>query len=125
MAITKTENDLIGTATTKTNIAASGSATSSAQDVSTGIGINVSIQATYDSSATAGVKVLVLTSPDNSNFDTDDDAYAVFYPSFTAGATVQATIPVGPEVKYFKVKVVNLDGSYAVSVWVSDVVMTN
>ena len=125
MAITKTAKDLIGTASSKTSIAASGSASSDAQDISTGIGVNVSIQATYDSSATDGVKVLVLTSPDNSNFDTDDDAYVVFYPSFTAGATVQTTISVGPEVKYFKVKVINLDGSYAVSVWVSDVVMTN
>ena len=125
MAIAKTATDLIGTASSKTNIAASGSATSSAQDVSAALGIVVTVQATYDADATAGVKCLILTSPDNSNFDTDNDAYAVFYPSFTAGATVQASVGIGAEVKYYELKIVNLDGSYAVNVWGSDVVMTD
>ena len=125
MAIEKTATDLIGTSSSKTTIAASGSAESDSQNVSAALGIIVTIQVVYDSSATVGVKCLILTSPDNSNFDTDDDAYAVFYPSFTAGATVQTSVGIGAEVKYYKLKVINLDGSYSVDVWGSDVVMTN
>ena len=79
----------------------------------------VTVKATYDASATAGVRVRWLYSPDGSNFDSVEDAEdASNYEdlSFTAGATRQRTVLIPLLQPYVKVQVVNLDSSYSVVV---------
>ena len=72
----------------------------------------VTVKATYDASATAGVRVRWLYSPDGINFDSIEDAEASGnYEdlSFDAGATRIKTILVPIFMPYVKVQVVNLD----------------
>ena len=79
----------------------------------------VTVRATYDASATSGVRVRWLYSPDNTNFDSVEDAEdAGNYENltFSAGATRQRTITIPLMQKYTKVQIVNLDSSYAVKV---------
>jgi len=79
----------------------------------------VTVRATYDASATAGVRVRWLYSPDNTNFDSIEDAEdAGNYEDLTvsAGATRQRTILIPLFQKYTKVQVVNLDDSVSVTV---------
>ena len=79
----------------------------------------VTVRATYDASATSGVRVRWLYSPDNTNFDSPEDAEdAGNYENltFSAGATRQRTILIPLYQKYTKVQIVNLDSSYAVTV---------
>jgi len=82
----------------------------------------VTVRATYDASATSGVRVRWLYSPDNTNFDSSADAEdAGNYEdlTFSAGATRQRTVLIPLLQKYTKVQIVNLDGSASVtvSVW--------
>jgi len=82
----------------------------------------VTTRATYDASATAGVRVRWLYSPDNLNFDSPEDAEdAGNYKdlTFSAGVTRQRTVPIPLLQKYTKVQIVNLDSSASVtvSVW--------
>ncbi len=82
-------------------------------------GIAVTLKATYDVSATAGVRLDALYSPDGTNYDTDtDDTYA--HP-FTAGTTKQKTYIIPAIHPYVRLAVVNLDASYAVTtdLWVT------
>ena len=79
----------------------------------------VTVKATYNASATAGVRVRWLYSPDGSNFDSVEDAEdASNYEdlSFSAGATRIRTILIPIFMPYVKVQVVNLDSSYSVVV---------
>ena len=79
----------------------------------------VTVRATYDASATAGVRVRWLYSPDNSNFDSVEDAEdAGYYKdlTFAAGETRQRTVLISLIQKYTKVQIVNLDASKAVVV---------
>ena len=81
--------------------------------------IVVTVKATYDSSATTGVRVRWLYSPDGANFDSVDDAEAqdnYSDLSFSAGATRQRTVLIPLFQPYVKVQIVNLDSSYAVTV---------
>ena len=82
----------------------------------------VTVRATYDASATSGVRVRWLYSPDNTNFDSPEDAEdAGYYKdlTFAAGATRQRTVVIALLQKYTKVQIVNLDGSKSVTadVW--------
>jgi len=79
----------------------------------------VTVKATYDASATAGIRVRWLYSPDGTNFDSVEDAEAQGnYEdlSFAEGATRTRTILIPLFQPYVKVQVVNLDSSYAVTV---------
>jgi len=79
----------------------------------------VTVRATYDASATSGVRVRWLYSPDNSNFDSVEDAEdAGYYKdlTFSAGETRQRTVAIPLLQKYTKVQIVNLDGSASVTV---------
>ena len=79
----------------------------------------VTIKATYDSSATTGVRVRWLYSPDGANFDSVDDAEAqgnYSDLSFSAGATRQRTVLIPLFQPYVKVQIVNQDTSYSVAV---------
>ena len=79
----------------------------------------VTVRATYDASATAGVRVRWLYSPDSTNFDSSADAedagnYADL--TFSAGATRQRTVLIPLLQKYTKVQIVNQDASVSVTV---------
>ena len=79
----------------------------------------VTVKATYDASATAGVRVQWLYSPDGTNFDSVEDAEAegnYVDLSFAAGETRQRTVLIPILQAYVKVQVVNLDTTYAVTV---------
>jgi hypothetical protein len=79
----------------------------------------VSVRASYHASATAGVRVRWLYSPDGTNFDSSEDAEAAGNfddLSFAAGATRQRTTVVPLFQPYVKVQVVNRDASYAATV---------
>ena len=79
----------------------------------------VTVKATYDASATAGVRVRWLYSPDGTNFDSPEDAEAQGnYEdlTFSAGATRQRTIVVPIFQPYVKIQIVNQDTSYAVTI---------
>ena len=81
--------------------------------------IVVTVKATYDASATQGVRVRWLYSPDGTNFDSVEDAEAQGnYEdlSFAAGETRQKTILVPIFLPYVKVQIVNLDSSVSVTV---------
>ena len=86
----------------------------------------VTVKASYDASATAGVRVRWLYSPDGTNFDSSADAedagnYADL--TFSAGATRQRTVLIPLLQKYTKVQIVNQDASKAVVVDVWKVLM--
>jgi len=79
----------------------------------------VTVKATYNASATAGVRIRWLYSPDGTNFDTVEDAedqgnYEDL--SFAAGESRQRTVLVPIFSPYVKVQIVNQDTSYAVIV---------
>jgi len=81
--------------------------------------IALTVKATYDTSATQGLKIRWLYSPDGSNFDTTDGADALGNShdlTFSAGATVQETIKIPILQPYVKIQLENLDGTYAVTV---------
>lgn len=79
----------------------------------------VTVKATYDAAATAGVRVRWLYSPDGTNYDSPEDAVdAGNYEdlTFAAGATRMRTILIPVFQPYVRIQVVNLDGTYAVTV---------
>jgi len=79
----------------------------------------VTVKATYDASATAGVRVRWLYSPDGTNYDSPEDAEdAGNYEdlTFKAGATRQRTVLIPIFSDNVRVQIVNLDSSYAVTV---------
>jgi hypothetical protein len=88
----------------------------------------VSVNVTYGSTATAGVRVYILAANDQAAATIDaentTDAFAYFEPSFAAGATRQRTVNLDSLPKYCKILVRNLDGSVAtgaVKVYVHEV----
>ena len=79
----------------------------------------VTVKATYNASATQGVRVRWLYSPDGTNFDSIEEAEAVGNyedVGLVAGASRVRTILIPLFMPYVKVQVVNLDTSYAVVV---------
>ena len=81
--------------------------------------IVVTVRATYDPNATAGVRVRWLYSPDGTNFDSPEDAEAQGnYEDLTydKGQTRQCTILVPILAPYVKIQIVNRDQSYPVTV---------
>jgi len=88
--------------------------------------IALTVKATYDASATQGLRIRWMYSPDGTNFDTTDGADALGNShdlTFSAGATVQETIKIPILQPYVKIQLENLDGSYAVTVdaWTSTI----
>jgi len=82
-------------------------------------GLVITCRCTYNSAATAGVRVRVLYSGDGTNFDSLEDADAegnYFAPTFSAGATRQRTAIFSLLTRYARIRVTNLDTTYAVTV---------
>jgi len=79
----------------------------------------VTVKATYDASATQGVRLRWLYSPDGANFDSEDAAETEGQYNdiaFSAGTTKAETILVPLFQPYMKVQVINQDAAYAVTV---------
>ena len=77
------------------------------------------VKATYDASATAGVRVRWLYSPDGSNFDSTEEAEdAGNYEdlTFSAGATRQRTVLIPVFSDNMRIQIANKDSSKAVTV---------
>ena len=101
------------------SIPASGTKEFTISDANGYSAVVVTVRATYDASASAGVRVRWLYSADGINFDSIEDAEAQGnYEdlSFAAGVTRQKTILIPILQPHVKVQVVNLDTSYAVTV---------
>ena len=77
------------------------------------------VKATYDASASAGIRIKIYWSPDGSNYDTDTDE--VYDHPFEAGKTKQKTYIIHAVTPYVRVVIENLDSNYAVTLdtWVS------
>jgi hypothetical protein len=93
-------------------------------DLSIYSAIALTVKATYASTATSGVRVRWLYSPDGTNYDSIEDAEAQGnYEdlSFAAGATRQRTIVIPILQPYVKIQIINLDTSAAVTVsaWIT------
>ena len=109
---------------TSQSIDAGGKAEFTVSDMDGYSAIVVTVKATYDSSATQGIRVGWLYSANGEDFDSPEDAedqgnYEDL--SFGAGETRQRTVLIPILQNYVKVQVVNLDSSYAVVVdaWVT------
>jgi len=81
--------------------------------------IVVTVKATYDSSATAGVRVRWLYSPNGTDFDSEEDAedqgnYVDL--TFGAGATRQRTVLIPILSDFIRIQIINLDSSVSVTV---------
>ncbi len=77
------------------------------------------IRVTYDANATKGVRVRWLYSTDGVNYDSEEDAEAegnYIDLSFASGATRQRTIVIPMFQNYVKIQIINLDGSYPVTI---------
>ena len=82
-------------------------------------GIAVSLKTAYDASATDGVRLDALHSPDGTNYDTDTDD-TIIHP-FAAGTTKQKTYTILGVHPYIRLAIVNLDETYATTadLWVT------
>ena len=79
----------------------------------------VTVKVTYNASATQGVRVRYLYSPDGSTFDSEEEAEAAGnYEDIglSAGASRVRTILIPLLMPYVKIQVVNLDPTYGVTV---------
>ena len=81
--------------------------------------IVVTVKATYDSSATQGIRVRWLYSPNGTDFDSEEDAedqgnYVDL--TFSAGATRQRTVLIPILSDFIRIQIVNLDSSVSVTV---------
>ena len=86
--------------------------------------IALAVQAIYAPTATSGIRVRWLYSPDGTNYDSVEDAEAQGnYEdlSFAAGATRQRTIVIPILQPYVKIQIINLDTRAAVTVsaWIT------
>lgn len=117
MATTKTATAIIGTDhSTKQSIAASGSA-SGTRDVSTALGLLLTVDPNFHASAINGVKMEVFTSDDGTNWDDVAFMEETWGPSPDPG---QKSFRVPTEIKHIKVTITNQDTGQAVdvTVWV-------
>ncbi|MHC1622962.1 MAG: hypothetical protein ACXQTR_00020 [Candidatus Methanospirareceae archaeon] len=81
--------------------------------------IVVTVKATYDSSATQGIRVRWLYSSNGTDFDSEEDAedqgnYVDL--TFSAGATRQRTVLIPILSDFIRIQIVNLDSSVSVTV---------
>lgn len=74
----------------------------------------ITVEATYDAAAAAGIKVHVRTSYDGTNYDTED--WDTWTPTgFAAGATIRQTKQYDTDPRFVKVLIENLDAGKAVT----------
>lgn len=116
MSVTKTSIDILGTRASPTTIAAGASSTSSGADLSTYVGLMISMVIAFASAPDGAVKIELQTSPDNTNWDTIAFTYGeIPYEILT---TITKSIPVRAEIKYLRVKVTNEDSAANITAYV-------
>lgn len=82
----------------------------------------ITVQLTYDASASKAARIEVQTSPDNSNWDTIDYLNELADLTVNAGNVVQRTIIIDPpETGFARIKIVNNDSNpiTSITVWYS------
>ena len=85
--------------------------------------VAVTVEVTYDASATDGIEVYFYSSYDNSTYDTETETvdsvdyqanhFAEIVPSFAAGRVSRKTEILNPGARFIKCRVKNLDGAHA------------
>lgn len=76
-------------------------------------GLAITVAATYNAAATAGLRVHIRTSYDNINWDTED--WDTWLAGFTAGATIRQTEHYDADPMYLRVLIENLDAVQAIT----------
>ena len=107
---------------TNYSLAGGGSVSVTKRESANNSALVTTVRVTYATSATAGVRVVWLYSPDGVNFDSVNDAVAqgnYYDMSFAAGGTAQATLLIPLFAPYVQIVVINKDSSNAttVSLW--------
>jgi len=82
-------------------------------DLTKASSLALTVRATFASDATGGIEVHVVTSPDDSVYDTQD--YFSYSISAEPGKEAQFTQRIDPEPSYLKVVLENLDTTYSVT----------
>jgi len=75
--------------------------------------LTLTIELTYDPSASNGAKIYIYPSEDGVNYDTE--AVTTYSPTFSAGATVKESLYPTPNPRFIQVAVENLDGTYDIT----------
>ncbi len=75
--------------------------------------LTISVGVTYNAAATAGIRVHVITSTDNINWDTED--WDTWNPNFVANTTILQTKSYDTAPAYIKVLIQNLDAAQTVT----------
>lgn len=75
--------------------------------------LTVTVEATYNAAATAGITIHVRSSYDGTNWDTQD--WDSWYADFSAGVTIRQTRDYDTAPMYLRVLIQNLDGAQAVT----------
>jgi hypothetical protein len=104
---------------TNYSLAGGGSVSVTKQASANNSALVATVRVTYATSATAGVRVVWLYSPDGINFDSVNDAVAQgnYYDlSFAAGGTAQATLLIPLLTPYVQILIINKDSSNAATV---------
>ena len=122
MPVTKAMTDLIGTHTARVSIAAGASVTSAALDCSPHAGKLIGMEVVFGASPNRNTRLEVMTSPNNLTWDTIP--FTQFEMDFAASATRMRSIRIGPEPRFIRVRITNLDTATAISVWAFAVSMT-
>ena len=73
----------------------------------------ITIETTYNAAATRGIRLHVMTSYDDVDYDTED--WDMWEPNFDAGATIRQTKIYDTDPAYVRVLVENLDAAQAVT----------
>ncbi len=115
MPVNKINVDSIGTASSKQSIASGANAVSSSFNLDETKALVAGLSVDFGATPDANVRLEVQTSPDDSNWDTV--AYAQFEIDYSAGSTLQKSMPINADTMYARIKVSNLDSADSVSVW--------
>lgn len=115
MPVQKHKVDVVGTQSSKQTIAAGGSYTSDSFNLDAIKALLAGVQVVFGGTPDGNAKLEVLTSPDDTNWDTV--AYAQFEIDYSASQTLMKSIPVNVDAAYAKIKISNLDSADNISVW--------
>jgi len=78
------------------------------------VGVAILIKATYDAAATTGIRIEIYYSADGVSWDTDTDEKHLH--PFAAGEARQKTYILASVPTYIRIRIVNLDATYAVTI---------
>lgn len=111
----KLHSDVIGTQSSKQTINAGASYTSGVISLQGIKAVLAGMQVVFGGTPDGNAKLEVLTSPNDSNYDTV--AYTVFEIDYSASSTLMKSVPVNADALYVKIKITNLDSADSIDVW--------